>query len=81
MLNASGGARTPAPRSRAGTFRVMGGLLNPLEKELDSLRSAIQRALRQGDALVVWKLDRLGRHLARPVNTVQDLSPAGWACA
>ena len=32
------------------------------------------RALREGDVLVVWKLDRLGRNLAHLVNTVQDLS-------
>ena len=32
------------------------------------------RALRKGDVLVVWKLDRLGRNLAHLVNTVQNLS-------
>ena len=32
------------------------------------------RALRNGDVLVVWKLDRFGRNLAHLVNTVQDLS-------
>ena len=32
------------------------------------------RALREGDVLVVWKLDRLGRNLAHLVNTVQGLS-------
>ena len=32
------------------------------------------RALRTGDVLVVWKLDRLGRTLVHLVNTVQDLS-------
>ena len=32
------------------------------------------RALRKGDAHVVWKLDRLGRNLAHRVRTVQDLS-------
>ena len=32
------------------------------------------RALRKGDVLVVWKLDRLGRNLAHLVHTVQDLS-------
>ena len=35
------------------------------------------RALRRGDVLVVWKLDRLGRNLAHLVNTVQDLSGRG----
>ena len=40
------------------------------------------RALRTGDVLVVWKLNRLGRTLAHLVNTVRDLfgprrGPAG----
>ena len=35
------------------------------------------RALRTGDVLVVWKLDRLGRNLAHLVNTVQNLSARG----
>ena len=35
------------------------------------------RALRKGDVLVVWKLDRLGRNLAHLVNTVLDLSARG----
>ena len=37
------------------------------------------RALRKGDVLVVWKLDRLGRNLAHLVNAVQDLSARGGA--
>jgi DNA invertase Pin-like site-specific DNA recombinase len=32
------------------------------------------KALRQGDALVVWKLDRLGRNLRHLVNVVHDLT-------
>ena len=35
------------------------------------------RALRTGNVLVIWKLDRLGRNLAHLVNTVQDLSARG----
>ena len=35
------------------------------------------RALRTGDVLVIWKLDRLGRNLAHLVNTVQDPSARG----
>ena len=32
------------------------------------------KALRAGDTIVVWKLDRLGRDLRHLVNTVQELS-------
>lgn len=35
---------------------------------------ACLKALREGDTLVVWKLDRLGRDLRHLVSTVQDLS-------
>ncbi len=35
---------------------------------------ACLKALRKGDVLVVWKLDRLGRDLRHLVNTVDDLS-------
>ena len=35
---------------------------------------ACLKALRPGDTLVVWKLDRLGRNLKHLVSTVQDLS-------
>ena len=35
------------------------------------------RALRKGDVLVVWKLDRLGRNLAHLVKTAQGLSGRG----
>lgn len=41
--------------------------------------AACLKALREGDTLVVWKLDRLGRDLRHLVNTVEDLSDRGVA--
>ena len=38
---------------------------------------ACLKALRTGDTLVVWKLDRLGRDLKHLVNTVHDLAERG----
>lgn len=38
---------------------------------------ALKKALREGDTLVVWKLDRLGRSLRDLVNTVHDLAQRG----
>jgi DNA invertase Pin-like site-specific DNA recombinase len=38
---------------------------------------ACLKALRAGDSLVVWKLDRLGRDLRHLVNTVHDLTARG----
>jgi DNA invertase Pin-like site-specific DNA recombinase len=39
--------------------------------------TACLKALREGDTLVVWKLDRLGRNLRHLVNTVHDLTTRG----
>ena len=36
--------------------------------------TACLKALRNGDTLLVWKLDRLGRNLRHLVNTVHDLT-------
>ena len=38
---------------------------------------AVLKALRPGDTLIVWKLDRLGRSLHHLVNTVHDLEKRG----
>jgi DNA invertase Pin-like site-specific DNA recombinase len=39
--------------------------------------TACLRALREGDTLLVWKLDRLGRNLRHLINTVHDLATRG----
>jgi DNA invertase Pin-like site-specific DNA recombinase len=39
--------------------------------------AACLKALREGDTLVVWKLDRLGRDLRHLVNVVHDLTVRG----
>ena len=39
--------------------------------------AACLKALRNGDTLLVWKLDRLGRNLRHLVNTVHDLTARG----
>ena len=39
--------------------------------------AACLKALREGDTLCVWKLDRLGRDLRHLVNTVHDLTNRG----
>ena len=36
--------------------------------------AACLKALREGDTLIVWKLDRLGRDLLHLINTVHDLT-------
>lgn len=39
--------------------------------------TACLKALRDGDTLMVWKLDRLGRDLRHLVNTVHELTTRG----
>ena len=45
--------------------------------ERPGLTSCLQ-SLREGDTLVVWKLDRLGRNLRHLINTVHDLTVGGF---
>lgn len=49
----------------SGSLNTRPGLINCL------------KALRAGDTLLVWKLDRLGRNLRHLINTVHDLTTKG----
>jgi hypothetical protein len=61
----------PAPIRRPSTRT------RPPEKEDRPELAACLKALRHGDTLVVWKLDRLGRDLRHLVNIVHDLTERG----
>ncbi len=47
------------------------------KKEDRPALAACLKAMRKGDTLVVWKLDRLGRDLKHLVDTTQDLTKRG----
>ena len=61
---------------RAAGVHVYHDFASGVRDDRPGLDSCVH-ALRTGDVLVVWKLDRLGRNLAHLVNTVQDLSTRG----
>lgn len=58
---------------RAGVARVFEDHAGGASKYRPGLTACL-KSLRDGDVLVVWKLDRLGRSLAHLVNTVKELS-------
>lgn len=55
--------------------KISGGRSRAERPELDNAL----KALRKGDTLVVWRLDRLGRSLAHLVQIVTDLNQRGIA--
>ena len=61
---------------RAGCEKVFSDTASGAKATRPSLEQALSHA-REGDTLVVWKLDRLGRSLRHLIDTVQALNGRG----
>lgn len=61
--------------TKAGCQKVFEDQISGTRAERPGLAKA-QEILREGDTLVVWKLDRLGRSVKQLVNLVGKLSHA-----
>ncbi len=61
---------------KAGCERVFEDIISGAKTERQGLDAALAY-LREGDTLLVWKLDRLGRSMVHLVNTVQGLAARG----
>lgn len=62
--------------TKAGCDKIFTDTLSGAVAERPGLREAIQY-VREGDTLVVWKLDRLGRSLKHLIETVTALDEQG----
>jgi DNA invertase Pin-like site-specific DNA recombinase len=62
--------------ARAGCERIFSDTASGAPDERPQLAKVIA-ALRSGDTLVVWRLDRLGRSLRHLIDTVNDLRDRG----
>ena len=59
-----------------GSTRIYEDMTSGKRDERPGLTACL-KALRRGDTLLVWKLDRLGRNLRHLVNTVHELTIRG----
>lgn len=62
--------------SKAGCLKIIEDKISGIHTEKPGLSKAMDM-LREGDTLVVWKLDRLGRSVKQLVNLVSDLNHQG----
>ena len=58
---------------RAGCEKTFTEKASGAKADRPELARVLQDALRRGDVLVVWKLDRLVRSLRKLITTVEDL--------
>lgn len=61
---------------RGGVDRLLVDVASRPKGKRPQLEQALSQ-LRQGDTLVVWKLDRLGRSVRHLIETIEDLSRRG----
>lgn len=61
---------------KAGCVQLFTDIGSGTKFDRNGLKSAVSH-LREGDTLVVWRLDRLGRSLAHLIQTVKELSDKG----
>src|SRR5271170_7436526 len=69
------GLRAPArcaTRGRRGAGAAPSGSRLGQEDDRPGLEACL-KSMREGDTLIVWKLDRLGRNLRHLVNTIHEL--------
>lgn len=66
--------------TKAGCDKIFTDTLSGAVAERPGLHDALQY-VREGDTLVVWKLDRLGRSLKHLIETVTLLTSAASASA
>ena len=62
--------------NRAGCERIYSDKTSGTQDDRTGLAKALE-VLREGDTLIVWKLDRLGRSLSHLVELVNDLKHKG----
>lgn len=61
---------------KAGCEKIFSDKISASQEDRKGLSKAME-ILRQGDTLVVWKLDRLGRSLSHLVRLITDLKEKG----
>ena len=64
----------------AGCAKVFEDRASGARADRPGLRAALDYT-REGDVLVTWKLDRLGRSLPHLIETVAALEKRGWGSA
>ena len=60
----------------AGVSKVFSDVMSGARDDRPGL-AALMEYVREGDAVVVWKLDRLGRNMIHILQTVKDLTDRG----